>query len=464
MRLISYLISSITLGIVTKISNYCFIAPLIRIFARLIPTVIFMNIPKSNLPRVVIIGGGFAGVNLVKTLANKNVQVVLIDKHNYHTFQPLLYQVSSSGLEPDSIAYPLRKIIKKHKTSFFRLTEVEQILPEEKQILTPIGNIPYDYLVIATGTKTNYFGNKEIESNSMPMKTVPQALNLRSLILQNFENAAIADSTEEREAFLNFVIVGAGPTGVELAGAIAELKNNILPRDYRDLNAKDMHIHLLEGAKRVLPTMSEHASKKSEQFLKELGVNVHCNTFVKDYNGLTVKTNSDLVMQSETLIWAAGVTGSPIQGLKADALMENINRYNVNEYNQIEGYSDIFAIGDIALMTSEKYAKGHPQVAQPAIQQGKLLGNNILRLIDKKPLKPFVYNDKGSMATVGRNKAVVDLKAYQFGGFLAWFIWMFVHLMSLVGFRNRVIILFNWTYNYINFDKAARLIIRPFKK
>ncbi len=331
-----------------------------------------MNIPESNLPRVVIIGGGFAGINLAKTLANKNIQVVLIDKHNYHTFQPLLYQVSSSGLEPDSIAYPLRKIIKKHKTSFFRLTEVEQILPEKKQVLTTIGHIPYDYLVIATGTKTNYFGNKAVERNSMPMKTVPQALNLRSLILQNFENAAIADSKEEREAYLNFVIVGAGPTGVELAGAIAELKNNILPRDYRDLNAEDMHIHLLEGASRVLPPMSEHASKKSAHFLKALGVNVHCNTFVKDYDGLTVTTNSDLVMQSETLIWAAGVTGDPIQGLKAEALIENANRYRVNEYNQIEGYSDIFAIGDIALMTSENYSKGHPQVAQPAIQQGKL--------------------------------------------------------------------------------------------
>jgi NADH dehydrogenase len=423
-----------------------------------------MNIPESNLPRVIIIGGGFAGINLAKTLANKAIQVVLIDKHNYQTFQPLLYQVSSSGLEPDSIAYPLRKIIKKHKTSFFRLAEVEQILPEAKEVLTSIGKIAYDYLVLATGTKTNYFGNKAIESNSMPMKTVPQALNIRSLILQNFEKAAIADSKEEREAFLNFVIVGAGPTGVELAGAIAELKNNILPRDYRDLNPSDMHIHLLEGANRVLPPMSEHASKKSTQFLKELGVQIHCNTFVKHYDGLNVTTNSDLVLQSETLIWAAGVTGAPVQGLKADALIEKANRYRVDCYNQVEGYSNIFAIGDIALMTTETYDRGHPQVAQPAIQQGKLLGKNLMRLINKKPLKPFVYNDKGSIATVGRNKAVVDLKHYRFGGFFAWFIWMFVHLMSLVGFRNRVIILFNWTYNYINFDKAARLIIRPFKK
>ena len=423
-----------------------------------------MNIPQSNLPRVVIIGGGFAGINLVKTLSNRNVQVVLIDKHNYHTFQPLLYQVSSSGLEPDSIAYPLRKIIKKHKTTFFRLAEVEQIIPEKNEIVTSIGHLNYDYLVIATGTKTNYFGNKDIEEHSMPMKTVPQALNIRSLILQNFEKAAIANTKEEREAYLNFVIVGAGPTGVELAGAIAELKNNILPRDYNDLNPSDMHIQLLEGSKRVLPPMSEHASKKAEQFLKELGVKVHCDTIVKDYDGLTVTTNSDLVLQSETLIWAAGVTGAPIKGLKAGALMEKANRYTVNEFNQVTDYDNIFAIGDIALMKSEEYPKGHPQVAQPAIQQGKLLGKNLIRLITNKPMEPFSYFDKGSMATIGRNKAVVDLKAYKFGGFFAWFIWMFVHLMSLVGFRNRVIVLFNWTYNYINFDKSARLIIRPFKK
>ncbi|WP_282030797.1 NAD(P)/FAD-dependent oxidoreductase [Winogradskyella eximia] len=423
-----------------------------------------MNIPQSNLPRVVIIGGGFAGVNLVKAFANKNVQVVLIDKRNYHTFQPLLYQVSSAGLEPDSIAYPLRKIIKKHKTSFFRLAQVEQILPENKEIITSIGHLSYDYLIIATGTKTNYFGNKAIESSSMPMKTVPQALNIRSLILQNFEKAAIADTEEEREAYLNFVIVGAGPTGVELAGAIAELKNNILPRDYRDLNPNDMHIHLLEGADRVLPPMSEHASKKAERFLEKLGVKIHRNTFVKHYDGTTVTTNSELKLESETLIWAAGVTGAPIQGLKAEALIQGANRYKVNQFNQIEGHTNIFAVGDIALMASEDYPKGHPQVAQPAIQQGKLLGKNLLRLIDNKPLKPFIYRDKGSMATIGRNKAVVDLKHYKFGGFFAWFVWMFVHLMSLVGFRNRVIVLFNWTYNYINFDKAARLIIRPYKK
>lgn len=423
-----------------------------------------MNIPKSNLPRIVIVGGGFAGISMAKSLANKNVQVVLLDKHNYHTFQPLLYQVSSASLEPDSIAYPLRKIIKNHKTSFFRLAEVESIDANKKMIETSIGSLAYDYLVLATGTKTNYFGNKTIEANSMPMKKVPQALDIRSLMLQNFEKATIAESLEERKAFLNFIIVGGGPTGVELAGAIAELKNHILPRDYRDLDASTMQIHLLEGNSRVLPPMSEHASKKAEEFLLRLGVKVHCNTFVKDYDGKTVTTNSDLILQSETLIWAAGVTGDPVKGLTTDSLMERSNRYNVNRFNQVEGYENVFALGDIASMPTEAFPNGHPQVAQPAIQQGKLLGKNLIRLIEGKPLKPFTYKDKGSMATIGRNKAVVDLKHYKFAGIFAWFVWMFVHLMSLVGFRNRVVVFFNWTYNYINFDKAARLIIRPFER
>ncbi|WP_191859056.1 NAD(P)/FAD-dependent oxidoreductase [Hanstruepera ponticola] len=423
-----------------------------------------MNIPESNFPRLIIVGGGFAGINLAKSLKNKPIQVLLIDKHNYHTFQPLLYQVSSSGLEPDSIAYPLRKIIKKSNNVIFRLTEVQEINPQSNSIETTIGTISYDYLVLATGTTTNFFGNKNVEAYSMPMKTVPEALNIRSLILQNLEKATIAKTEEERKAYLNFVIVGAGPTGVELAGAIAELKNHVVPRDYRDLNAQDMQIHLLEGAGRVLPPMSKQASAKAEKFLKDLGVQVHCNTLVKEYDGKKVETNSDLELESETLIWAAGVTGSPVKGLAANALMERSNRYKVNRYNQVENYSNIFALGDIAYMETEAFPKGHPQVAQPAIQQGQLLGKNIMNLIANKPMRKFKYNDKGSMATIGRNKAVVDLGKVKFGGFFAWFVWMFIHLMSLVGFRNRVVVFFNWVYNYVNFDKAARLIIRPFDK
>ncbi|WP_092208173.1 NAD(P)/FAD-dependent oxidoreductase [Bizionia echini] len=423
-----------------------------------------MNIPKSNFPRIVVVGGGFAGINLVKSLKNKPVQVVLIDKRNYHTFQPLLYQVSSSGLEPDSIAYPLRKIIKSANNIFFRLAEVKAINTQSNCIQTSIGELSYDYLVLATGTKTNFFGNQEVEANSMPMKTVPQALNIRSLILQNLEKATIAKTVEERQAFLNFVIVGGGPTGVELAGAIAELKNNIVPKDYQDLNANDMHIHLLEGSKQLLPPMSSHASKKAADFLKDLGVHIHCNTFVKNYDGKKVETNTALELESETLIWAAGVTGNPVKGLPSEVLFEKLNRYRVNLYNQIEDFPNIFALGDIAYMETEAYPKGHPQVAQPAIQQGQLFAKNILKLIANKPMKEFKYNDKGSMATIGRNKAVVDLGSLKFSGFFAWFVWMFIHLMALVGFRNRVVVFFNWTYNYINFDKAARLIIRPFNK
>lgn len=423
-----------------------------------------MNIPKSKYPRVVIIGGGFAGVNLAKSLANNNVQVVLLDKHNYHTFQPLLYQVSTAGLEPDSIAYPLRKIIKNHKNTVFRLAEVNYINSEKQEVETSIGNITYDYLVIATGTKTNFFGNKKVEKYSMPMKKVPQALNIRSLILQNFEKAIITKDEAKRKALLNFVIVGGGPTGVELAGAIAELKNHILPHDYPDMDINKMQIHLLEGNDRVLPPMSSHASKKAEEFLLKLGVNVHCSTYVKDYDGNQITTNTDLELQSETLIWAAGVTGAPVKGLKAEVLMDRTNRYKVNQFNQIEGYDNLFALGDIALMKTELYPNGHPQVAQPAIQQGKLLGKNLIRKVNNQSMKPFIYNDKGTMATIGRNKAVVDLKHFKFAGFFAWFVWMFIHLMALVGFRNRVVVFFNWSYNYINFDKAARLIIRPFKR
>ena len=422
-----------------------------------------MNVPASDLPRVVIIGGGFAGISLAKKLLKEQVQTVLLDRNNYHTFQPLLYQVSTSGLEPDSIAYPLRKITRESKRAFFRMAEVNSISAEKNTIHTSIGDIAYDYLIIATGSRTNFFGNKSIEENAMWMKTVPQALNIRSLILENLEQAVVTDDPEERKALLNFVLAGAGPTGVELSGAIAELRNNIVPKDYPDLDSSEMQIHLLEGLDRVLPPMSEHASKKAAKFLDDLGVKVHLNTMVQSYDGKEVVTNTKEIFKTYTFIWSAGVTGAPVKGLNASAIIEKANRFEVNVFNQVNGYENVFAIGDIAVMQSEEYPRGHPMVAQPAIQQGKHLAKNIIRLIQGEKLEPFEYFDKGSMATVGRNKAVVDIGKLRFGGFFAWFVWMFIHLWFLIGFRNRLVTFFNWVYNYVNFDKAARLIIRPFK-
>jgi len=422
-----------------------------------------MNIPNTDIPRVVIIGGGFAGISLAKKLLKKEVQVVLLDRHNYHTFQPLLYQVSTAGLEPDSIAYPLRKITRDSPKGFFRMAEVTAIDAEKKSIYTNIGDLTFDYLVIATGSKTNFFGNISIEENAMQMKTIPQALNIRSLILENLEQAVITENPEDRKALLNFVLAGAGPTGVELSGAIAELRNEILPKDYPDLDASQMQIHLIEGLGRVLPPMSEHASEKAEKFLRELGVKIHLNTRVKSYDGKVVTTNTHLCLKTSTFIWSAGVTGAPVEGLNASALIDGANRYEVNVFNQVNGYENIFAIGDIAIMSTGDFPRGHPMVAQPAIQQGNHLAKNFLRLLKGEKMEPFEYNDKGTMATVGRNRAVVDLGKLRFGGFFAWYVWMFVHLWFLVGFRNRAITFFNWVYNYINYDKGARLIIRPFK-
>ena len=423
-----------------------------------------MNIPRSNCPRIVIIGGGFGGISLAQKLSKKEVQVVLLDKNNYHTFQPLLYQVSTGGLEPDSIAYPLRKVLIGYDNFFFRLAEVNEIQAEKKILSTTIGNLSYDYLVVATGSVTNFFGNDALEKNAMAMKSIPQSLNLRSLILENFEQALLTDDYHERDALMNFVIVGGGPTGVELAGALAEIKKGILPKDYPDLDTRRAQINLVQGGDRLLNAMSENASEKAENFLEKLGVQVWKNTRVTGYNGKTVTTKTDLTFETATLVWAAGVMGATIKGLDAKDVLAGGNRLTVNKFNQVQGYPEIFAIGDIACMQSEDYPRGHPMMAQPAIQQGKHLGENLLRLVEGKSLQPFSYRDKGSMATVGRNKAVVDLKNLKFQGVFAWFVWMFVHLFFLIGFRNRVVVFVNWVYNYIRFDREARLIIRPFKR
>ena len=423
-----------------------------------------MNIPRSSFPRIVIIGGGFAGISLAKKLRNKKVQVVLLDKHNYHNFQPLMYQVATGGLEPDSIAYPIRKVVQEFRDFYFRLAEVREIDANNNKVIADIGELKYDYLVIATGSKTNYFGNKEIERNSMAMKTIPQSLNIRSLILENFEQALLTNDIDERHSLMNFVLVGGGPTGVELAGALAEMKKAILPKDYPDLDVRKMEINLIQSGDRILNTMSENASEKAEKFLLNLEVSVWKNVRVTGYDGKIVSTNSDLSFDSATVIWTAGVQGALPHGLKADSFIKNVDRIKVNQFNQVEGYTNLFAIGDIAVMTSESYPQGHPMMAQPAMQQGRLLAENLIRLLDKKELKPFEYKDKGSMATIGRNKAVVDLPNYKFSGVFAWFVWMFVHLFSLIGFKNKAVVFLNWVYNYIRFDREARLIMRPYKK
>jgi len=423
-----------------------------------------MNIGNTGMKRLVIVGGGFGGISLAKKLGALNLQIVLIDRNNYHTFQPLLYQVSTGGLEPDSIAYPIRKILKRLKNFHFRWAEVEAIDPDRQEVITSIGNLSYDYLVLATGTRTNFFGNQDIRANAMPMKNVPQALDIRSLMLQNFEKADDCGSPEERKALMNFCIIGAGPTGVELAGAFAELKRHVFPTDYRHLNVEEMEIHLFEGTNRVLPTMTEQASARAHEFLSALGVRIHLQTLVKGYDGEVISIGEGETLRTKNFIWTAGVTGAVVDGLNGEVLMEKPNRYKVDPFSRIFGYENIFAIGDIAYMVTEDYPGGHPQVAQPAIQQGEQLARNLKRLLQGRPMEPFRYKDKGTMATIGRNKAVVDLKHLRFAGFFAWFIWMFVHLMFLVGFRNKVVVFFNWTYNYINYDKAARLIVRPFQK
>jgi len=423
-----------------------------------------MNIPQSSNPRIVIIGGGFAGIALAKKLRNKNVQVVLLDKHNYHTFQPLLYQVATGGLEAGSIAYPIRKVIQEYNDFYFRLTSVKEIDTVNQKVMAEIGDLHYDYLVIATGSKTNFFGNKEIERNVMSMKTIPQSLNIRSLILENFEQAVLTKDQAEKDALINFVLVGAGPTGVELAGALAEMKKAILQKDYPDLDIAKMQINLVQGGDRVLNTMSEKSSVAAEKFLEDLGVKIWKNVRVTNYDGRTITTNSDLIFETATVIWTAGVKGAAISGLDVSSLVKNVERISVNQFNQVVGYTNIFAIGDIANMETEKYPQGHPMMAQPAMQQGVLLAENIVQLLNNKPMKPFEYNDKGSMATIGRNLAVVDLPHYHFSGIFAWFVWMFVHLFSLIGFKNKAVVFLNWVYNYIRFDREGRLIIRPFKK
>lgn len=424
---------------------------------------ISIQIPKSDKPRVVIIGGGFAGLQLIKRLARERLQVVMVDRHNYHTFQPLLYQVATAGLEPGSIAGPLRKILEEQEDFHFRMAKVKQINPERKTISTPVGELHYDYLIIACGSKTNYFGMDAKFKDALPLKQIPQALNLRSHILQNFEKAVNTTDHYELQSLMNIVVVGGGPTGVEVSGALGELKNHVLPKDYPELNFKQMQIYLIEGLPHLLSGMSETASRKAYKYLKDFDVSILLKTMVSSYDGKQVTLSSGETLPSQTLIWAAGVKGNIIPGLPEESV--KMSRYLVDSYNRVLGFEDIFAVGDIAQMETKEYPRGFPMLAPVAIQQGQNLAKNFSRMLHGKPLKPFSYTNKGYMATVGRNRAVVDMpNGWSFGGFFAWLAWMFVHLLYLIGFRNKLTVFNNWLWNYFTYDRGIRLIIRPFSK
>ncbi|HWD88392.1 MAG TPA: NAD(P)/FAD-dependent oxidoreductase [Mucilaginibacter sp.] len=412
-------------------------------------------------PKVVIIGGGFAGINLAKKLKDKPVDVLLLDKHNYHTFQPLLYQVAMGYIEADSIAFPLRRIFAKQKNFTFNLAEVQKINTDKNTISTNIGEIAYDYLVIATGADTNFFGNKQIEHFAMPMKNVGEALNIRSFMLQNLEKAVIETDPAEKDALLTFVVVGGGPTGVELSGALAEIRDHVLVDDYPTLHEDDMKVYLVEGKHAVLGAMSSVASKGASKFLEQMGVTVRTDVHVTEYDGNEIKISDGQVIKTRNVFWAAGVTGLLPDGIQQGSMFRG-NRLQTDEINRVMGYENIFSIGDVSAMITDKYPNGLPGMAQPAIQTGQHLAKNIMHLVNKEPTEPFKYFDKGSLATIGQNKAVADIGKLHFHGFVAWILWMFVHLTSLVGFTNKLSVLGNWMLKYLTHNTDDRLIVRFF--
>lgn len=421
------------------------------------------NIPDTRQKRVVIVGGGFGGLTLARKLAKSDFQVVLIDKNNYHQFQPLFYQVAMAGLEPSSIVFPFRKVFQKNKNVFVRVTKVVTVVPERNEIETEIGQLHYDYLVLAIGADTNWYGNERVRANAIPMKSVSEALFLRNSIFEDYEKAVTADNPDQRQRFLDIVIVGGGPTGVEVAGSLAEMKRHIVPKDYKDLNRDEINIHLVHGDPRLLNTMSSRASAAAEKFLRELGVQLWLDKVVTDYDGENVQINDGSTIRADKVIWAAGVTGNTIEGLPKTSMVRG-NRLKVNAFNQVEGTENIFAIGDIAWQTEEAWPNGHPQVAQVALQQAKCLAENLNRLQQGKTLLPFRYRDLGSMATIGRNRAVVDLPFWRFQGAFAWFVWLFVHLFSILGLKNKLFIFLNWVWNYLTYDQSLRLVIKPWRR
>ena len=412
---------------------------------------------------MVIIGAGFGGISMANSFKNKQVDVLLIDQNNYHNFQPLMYQIATGGLEPYSIAYPVRRIFRNCRNVTFRMAKVKSVEIEKNRIRTSIGIIAYDYLIIATGSRNNFFNFESIKKVLLPLKSIPDALNLRSFIFQNLEKSLSKQDEEEVEEILNIAIVGGGPAGIELAGALAEMKRHVLPKDFPDLDTSKLSINLYQSSPKLLNSMSEESSNKALEYLNQLGINVKLNSRVTKYDGdvLTIKDGS--TFNTDTVIWTAGVKGAPIKGLPEGSIIGG-NRISVDEFNKVMNSESVYAIGDVAACISPENPKGLPMLAPVAKQQGKHLAKNILNLIKGKEMESFEYIDRGTMATIGRRKAVVDLPKWKFQGTFAWLVWMFVHIMSLVGFRNKLVAFFDWMANYFTYDRPLGLIIRPHKR
>ena len=415
--------------------------------------------------KIIIIGGGFGGLKLTRSLNNKaGFEIYLLDKYNYHQFQPLFYQVATAGLDASNISFPLRKVFHKSKNVHFRMAEVKEIVSAENKVITDIGDFTYDVLVLATGADTNFFGNQELIDNAFPMKSTVEAIQLRHRLIHNFEDALSAKSEEELLRLLTIVVVGGGPTGVEMSGAIADMRRFVLPKDYPEIDFSKMKIYLIEGSPKTLGAMSEKSSDDSHKYLEKLNVIVETNTIVKDYDGQTVTLQSGTTIKSALVIWAAGIKGNVPEGINKDLIVKG-NRIKVDRLNKVQGFQNIYAIGDVAYMETDKYPHGHPQVASVAIQQGKLLAYNLRRMeMKSQHIQDFEYFDKGTMATVGRNLAVVDIPKPKLHvkGFLAWMMWMGLHLVLLLGVKNRFAVFGNWIYNYITYDQNLRLIFKEF--
>ena len=422
------------------------------------------NIRRNELTRVVVVGGGLGGIKMVMGLRKSGFQVVLIDKNNYNQFPPLIYQVASAGLEPSSISFPFRRLSQGMRHFFFRMGEVLSIDEEEKAVRTSFGTVHYHYLVLAGGAVTNFFGNANVEQNAFSMKTVTESIRLRNKLLENFERAETEEKEEARQVLLNVVIVGGGPSGVEIAGALAEMKRNILPRDYPDLDAKKVNIYLLDAGDRLLAAMDRKSSEQAANDLRELGVKIMLNSMVTDYKDREVVLSSGQTIKAETVIWVSGVIASPMGGVPESSIGRG-GRILTDRYNKVKGMEHVYAIGDQCLVEGdEDYPNGHPQLAQVAIQQAELLAKNILRMERAEDIKPFAYRNLGTMATIGRKKAVAEIWKARFGGFSAWLLWLVVHLRSILGVKNKTVVFLNWMWNYFNYRQSLRLILKPIIK